>query len=722
MRHDVAAPADAYKGAFSLTGTGVSGWAAEENAPRPLWLEILIDGTVLGCTRADLMEPKGCGFWYTLPHAALESGTELRVRVANTNVDIAPPLLLSEAPNTLTLQGEAVFDRGLSCSGWALDPMEPDRVLRLKISVDGTVRDEVVALESRYRPRAGDGHGFHLHLPWAFADGCEHRVDIRDDKNRALPGSPFTVRLRPSPADWVREKSSFSTEDRALLAAMLTRAGASLPCACARSGESLAAWKKAFPVPKPGAGIRVSLTVEGLPKKQAGALLKNQKGIALQAPGAPAYTLFMEESDTLHPNAVAHMIAALSETGADLVYADSERTDSGEPFFKPAWDEDRFFAEDYLGPFLVRKNILAKSREPGEETTAALRVRAVRAAAENSGIRHLPLLLSTTKETPPAPERLNAVRDWVRERDHMADVVEQATRLRVLWNRSDEPMVSIVIPTRDHADLLSACLASLEKTAYGSFEILIVDNGSTESDALSLLKRAAEKDNIRVLPYPGEFNYSAINNFAVSKALGDYICFLNNDTEATDPAWLSEMVSELRAQGKRAGCVGAKLLWPNGLVQHAGVLVGIHDLAGHIGNTWSGDEEGYGGINLMVCQHSAATAACLLTPKRLFTDLGGFDARRFPVAFNDVDYCLRVRALGKKIVVTPFATLLHRESASRGNDTAYMQKSRANREMAFFKEQWGGFEDPFYNPNLPLSTVTEPFDGLAVPPRSRHVR
>jgi len=211
-----------------------------------------------------------------------------------------------------------------------------------------------------------------------------------------------------------------------------------------------------------------------------------------------------------------------------------------------------------------------------------------------------------------------------------------------------------------------------------------------------------------------------MNNHAARKARGEILCFLNNDTEITAPEWLEEMVSLLLVPG--TGCVGAKLLWPNDLVQHGGVVVGTHQLAAHIGNAWTADAPGYLFCNQLTRQWSAVTAACLVTPKSLFLDNNGFDAVRYPVAFNDVDFCLRLREQGKNILWTPWASLYHHESASRGKDVTQFQQARNAMELHHFRTQWGHFDDRFYNPNLSLSSLTEPFDGLALPPRNRKIR
>jgi GT2 family glycosyltransferase len=284
----------------------------------------------------------------------------------------------------------------------------------------------------------------------------------------------------------------------------------------------------------------------------------------------------------------------------------------------------------------------------------------------------------------------------------------------------EEKRVSIIIPTRDRADLLRVCLESLwHHTSYAHTEIIIVDNASCEAETMALFAQAREK-GARVVEYPHPFNYSAMNNMAAQHATGEVLCFLNNDTEVITPDWLEQMLAILEQPG--VGAVGAKLLWPNNLIQHGGVVVGPHQLAAHVGNQWHTDAPGYMGRAQLVQQWSAVTAACLLTPRQLFLDSGSFDVLNFPVAFNDVDYCLRLRQRGKHVVWTPQARLYHHESASRGSDTRKHDQARNRMEMWNFRDKWGEYADPFYNPNLTLSTVSEPFNGLALPPRNREYR
>lgn len=715
---------NSYEGEFCLDGTGISGWACAKDTPDHLWVEVLVDGCVMGIARAELQKPKGCGFWIALPPAALESGTELHVRIANTTDYLGEPLNLAKAVNTPALQGELQMDRGLTLSGWVVDSLAPEDVLRVTAMVAGTSVAQALACERRYRPEQGDGHGFTLRLPVGLADGEEHEVEVRDARQRALPGSPVTICAWPENlADWLERTPRPDKNELALMTAILRRMETRVPGGCAAAGADYAAWKAAFPVPKPQGVARFSLAVPLVPASYAARLAASQKGVDCKPVAGPAdYALLLREGESLHPCALAHMVAALRSTGAGLAYADSESATDHTPCFRPAWDADAFWAQDQLGPFVVTRDVWKAAPPADGETYWSYRVRLARAASGLGGVCHLPQVLSRDLPLPEDTGRSAAVQDWVASLHADAHVTEAAGRCRVRWPRAALPPVTVIIPTRDHADLLGPCLKSLSRSTYPEMEILLVDNGTAEAAALRLLHEAAQRPRTRVLSYPGPFNYAAINNIAVREAQGDLVCFLNNDTEAITPDWLQEMASLLTGQGDAVGCVGAKLLWPNGLVQHAGVVVGTHQLAAHIGNQWTAEEPGYLCCNQIVGQRSAVTAACLLTPKALFEDLGGFDARRFAVAFNDVDYCLRVRDRGKKILWTPFATLLHRESASRGVDTAPMNRARLQREMRFFRQQWGDYDDPFYNPNLPLSTVEEPFAGLALPPRARQPR
>ncbi|MCC2635367.1 MAG: glycosyl transferase family 2, partial [Ramlibacter sp.] len=266
---------------------------------------------------------------------------------------------------------------------------------------------------------------------------------------------------------------------------------------------------------------------------------------------------------------------------------------------------------------------------------------------------------------------------------------------------SQPPLVSIIVPTRDALALTRLCIDSVRRhTRYPRYEILLVDNQSTDADALAWMRSQDEAGAIRLLRYDAPFNYAAINNMAVQQAAGELVCLLNNDTEVMQPGWLEEMVSHALQAG--VDVVGAKLLYPNGLVQHAGDLVGVGGLANHAHAFLPSDAPGYCDRAVVAQEYSAVTAACLLTWRSRYLALGGLDAAHLPVAFNDVDYCLRVREAGGRVVWTPHAVLVHHESVSRGKDLSRQQLRRARREAAWMRRRWRHVlgRDPFYNPNL----------------------
>jgi GT2 family glycosyltransferase len=239
-------------------------------------------------------------------------------------------------------------------------------------------------------------------------------------------------------------------------------------------------------------------------------------------------------------------------------------------------------------------------------------------------------------------------------------------------------------------------------TTYPRFEILIVDNDSDDPVILSYFKELQEHGAARVIPYQFPFNYSAINNFAVGHAKGEVVGLINNDIEVISPDWLTEMVSLVMRPG--TGCIGAKLYYPNNTIQHAGVIVGLGGVAGHSHKMHERKARGYFG-RLMVAQNvTAVTAACLIVRKAIFEEVGGLDAENLKVAFNDVDFCLKVTAAGYRNVWTPFAELYHHESVSRGSEDDPVKRERFRSEVLFMKEKWGPVlaRDPYYSPNLTL--------------------
>ena len=707
-----------------LVGQGLSGWALRPAAPEErLWIELVIDGFSLGIGRAEHFHPAaascgdGCyGFWIPIPAAVLEQPLEVGVRVANSGETFAPAQRLEGTASQSSHFNQVVHDAGLRLSGWAIDRTRRQRTVRLCAKLNGKRLAVVQANERRFHPEQSDGHGFMLTLPLSLADGNPHFVDVLDDKNKPLHGSPICVQTLPERAsDWL-QTVRVTKEHKQLLQQLLQRYEDWLPKSLGFT--CYPQWQKSFPQDLP---VSATNGIAVCPAKTTGSEL-------CRLAAKNNAVLLMCEGVDLLPQGLEHLAAAGSSSGAGLVYGDSEirLSDTIQPLFKPVWDPYLFCGHDYLGPVLLSSQVILELDLLPDESPLSLRTRLVLSASEK-GVCHLPIPVSHGEELPVTES----------EQEERCQVVENSSFCRragakVMANPhyphlhrlhfplNNTPLVSIIIPTRDRADLLRVCLDSLwQVSAYENVEILIVDNGSVEEDTLRLF-RSARRKGAKVLSYPHQFNYAAMNNMAARKAKGDFLCFLNNDTQVLTPDWLQEMLSLL--QQPQVGCVGAKLLWPNDLVQHGGVVVGTHQLAAHVGNGWLKDSPGYMNRNQLTQQWSAVTAACLLTRKSLFLDSGAFDAVHFPVAFNDVDYCLRLRKQGKKIMWTPWAQLMHHESASRGKDVTAAQKARNTMEIHHFRTKWGHYEDPFYNPNLTLSAVSEPFDGLALPPRKRKIR
>jgi GT2 family glycosyltransferase len=279
------------------------------------------------------------------------------------------------------------------------------------------------------------------------------------------------------------------------------------------------------------------------------------------------------------------------------------------------------------------------------------------------------------------------------------------------------PLVSIIIPTRNGKKILQNCIESiLEKSSYKKYEILVVDNDSDEPETLEYFSLIQKNKKIKVIKFNGKFNYSAINNYAVKNANGEVIALVNNDIEVISEDWLSEMVSI--AIQPRVGAVGAKLLYEDGRLQHGGVLIGLGGVAGHANKYAPKNDPGYCCRSVLIQSMSAVTAACMVIRKDVYLEVGGLDELNLKVAFNDVDFCLRVKEAGYKNIWTPHAQLYHHESATRGAEDSAEKKLRFQAEVEYMKERWSVFlrdGDPAYSPNLTLDY--EDFS-LAWPPRT----
>lgn len=371
---------------------------------------------------------------------------------------------------------------------------------------------------------------------------------------------------------------------------------------------------------------------------------------------------------------------------AQLVYADDDLVDAGgrrsEPHLKPNWNPDLFEHHDFLtGASVVR---VPADAAGSIEAVGSFRTLAEDALSGGVPPIHIPLVLH----------------------HRLARPIPLIPAAPAPLPREESPRVSVVIPTRNKLSLLSTCVEGLRQTAYANIETIIVDNGSDEADAVAYLN-ALKTEGITVLSLPGPFNYSALNNAAVEHCGGELLCFLNNDIEMMEPDWLSVLVQQ--ALRDEIGAVGPRLLYPDGTVQHAGVVTGVGGGAAHAHRLQPKDAVGYFDRARLPQRVSAVTAACLVLQRRKFISVGGFDEDKFPVAFNDVDLCLKLNARGWQSFYEPRATLIHHESKSRGRDTTTVSKARFAGELAALKERWrtDALRDPYHHPHL--SRYTEQF-------------
>lgn len=390
----------------------------------------------------------------------------------------------------------------------------------------------------------------------------------------------------------------------------------------------------------------------------------------------------------------------------EWIYGDhdllDERGKRHSPNFKPDWNETLLHSQNYIGWCGLWREY-GSSLVPLDAAACYRWWLQLAQRCEPNQIIHIPTLMMYLPNTVLSLNDFDALTH--KESSLPSGVtVEAAPHGVCRWHwplPSKLPQVSVIIPTRNGLEHLQPCIESLvHKTRYEHIEVLVVDNQSNDADTLAYLTFIEQAYGVRVISYDKPFNYSAINNLAVSEARGDVICLLNNDTEVISSDWLNEMVSHLLRPG--VGIVGAKLYYGNGLIQHAGDAVGPGGCADHFHNGLAATEPGYQRRAVSAQELSAVTAACLLTHRDLYITLGGLDEEHLPIAFNDVDYCLRVRDAGWRVVWTPFAELYHHESVSRGKDVSPQQMIRAKSELSYMKRRWKNIlkHDEAYNPNL----------------------
>ncbi len=413
------------------------------------------------------------------------------------------------------------------------------------------------------------------------------------------------------------------------------------------------------------------------------------------------YAVLTAPDVRLCDGALEEISRVIRETGADMVYTDEFRIQNSEfrmkdtfspeddgYYFKPDYGPDSLRGCNYIGPFFVCRKALLK--EAGAEDYAELDADAqwdavIRMAGKAKKVAHIPKALYG---------KLIQNSEFRIQNDNQVRRIKDPI--------VGEPLVSILIPNKDHREDLKRCVDSIrEKTTYVNYEILVLENNSTEEKTFRYYKELEQDPRIRVVRREGAFNYSAVNNLGAREAKGEQILLLNNDTEVISPDWIQEML--MYTQRQDVGAAGAKLYYPDGTIQHAGIGIGITVAAGHFFRGFPGESDGYHGRLKYAQDVSAVTGACMMIPRKVYEEMGGLD-ESFSIMFNDVDLCLRIRQAGYLIVWTPWAELTHYESKSRGPDGDTPEKKRFFvRETNRFLRKWCKVldaGDPYYNVNL----------------------
>ncbi|MBI1779540.1 MAG: glycosyltransferase [Proteobacteria bacterium] len=444
------------------------------------------------------------------------------------------------------------------------------------------------------------------------------------------------------------------------------------------------------------------------------------------------FTAFLQSGMLLSPNCLETFAAAIDQMPhLDVIYSDDDEiTAAGmrrRPRFKPDWDIDRLLEQDYIGtPVFIRTELARDNggfREELKHSYVYDLLLRVALGSERPKVGHVPKVLvhlprGHLRSDEVEAEQTRVVQERLNHLDASLVVERNGPTRRIRRTLpTPAPLVSIIVPTRDRLPLLRTCLSGLMRaTIYPNKEILVVDNDSSEPETLDYLARISKEPCVRVFRRPGAFNFSGLNNYAVSKASGDLLCLMNNDIEIIDASWLNELVSH--AVRPEVGAVGPKLLYPNGTIQHAGVVLGAGGVAGH---AYAGSPDGAPGHQqrLRVCQQvSAVTGACMVLRKAVYQEVGGLDEQRLRIAYNDIDLCLRLRRAGYALIWSPHAVLRHHESASRSSDTDLNNYARYQGEIATMHKRWGAIlpYDPYYNLNCELMKADH---FPAFPPRER---
>lgn len=440
------------------------------------------------------------------------------------------------------------------------------------------------------------------------------------------------------------------------------------------------------------------------------------------------YIALLDHDDILAPDALYEVVKWMNEhykDETDVIYTDEDKVsfdlkDYFEPHFKSDYNLDLIRSNNYICHlFVAGKSIVdqvggfRKEYDGSQDYDFILRC-----IEQSKHVEHVPKVLYHWRCHPGSTAAnqeskmycyeagKRAIEDHLKrmgEDDCQVVMTEHLGFYHVIYPIREQKKVSIIIPNKDQKEILERCIESIiQKTDYKNYEIIIVENNSTTNEIFEYYKTIEQRENIRVVIWKDKFNYSAINNFGVRYANGEYLLFLNNDIEVIRENWLSEMLANV--QRKEVGIVGAKLLYPDNMVQHAGVIIGMGGIAGHPLSRHPADDCGYFARGIIQQNLNAVTAACMLTKKEVYEKVNGFE-EKLAVAFNDIDLCLKVRKAGYLIVYDPEALLYHHESISRGKEDTLEKRNRFEGEVDYMAKKWKDVlekGDEYYNPNLSL--------------------
>jgi GT2 family glycosyltransferase len=684
----------------------IRGWAQDTAHPeKPLYLELYIDGTrtagtYANCYRDDLRQAGlGSGyhaFVFQSPLAMLD-GTSHTIKISPANSDVAVP------------PGEMQFSLSI--------PLPLRYFTEVREILSATAR-KIIELEKLLAPEVGDQLIKRTETEGNYQAWFVRYTQLDHASKAALLARSLRFNWHPKFSVIMPTYNTPPTMLKAAIASVKAQLYQNWElCIADDASTSKATLDILAEAARSDDRIRVVYRTEN-------GHISEATNSALEIATGDYLCLF-DHDDLISEDALYHFARVLNTKRFDIIYSDEDKVDKfgrhHDPHFKPDFNYTLLLSYNYICHFLCVSRVLA-DRVGGfrTETNGSQDHDFILRCLEKTSpdkLNHIPLILyhwrvhagSTAASIGTKSYAISA--GEIAIQSHLDRVGIAATVVaspvfgyNVAWPiPADPPLVSVVVPTRDHADVLALCLSGLlNRTNYKNIEVIVVDNGSTEQETFDLFAVAERSGKVRILRHNAPFNYSEICNLGAREARGSLLLMLNNDIEVLDSDWLHKLVSQVLRPG--IGAAGAKLLYPDRRVQHAGVILGVGGVAGHAHKLLGQDEPGYMARAIVTHELSACTGACLLIDRSVFDDVGGFNETELSVAFNDIDLCLKIREQGHGIVFAADVVLIHHESLSRGLEDVPSKILRAHSEVAYMRARWATLLDcdPFYSPNLTL--------------------